>query len=109
MNANELRIGDYVKFPTGSFYKVDMLYDDFSSLLYWMPIPLTEELLLKFGATNLKDKIVFDRFMLTYFESYKYWYVTDLKTNCYLTKVEFVHEWQNFVFVMNGTELTLKP
>lgn len=26
----------------------------------------------------------------------------------YLTKVEFVHEWQNFVYAMNSTELELR-
>lgn len=76
------------------------------------PILLTEEWLLKLGAqevgisTNLFE---FNRFFLRWFPNYKYWYITDKYTNGYITKVEFVHEWQNIVFALNGQELEVKP
>lgn len=72
-------------------------------------IQLTEEWLLKLGATAYFDNCYcYDRFKLLYKYEYKYWYVQDSDILTYLTKVEFVHEWQNFVFVMNGQELELK-
>ena len=69
---------------------------------------LTEEWLLKFRANKVLNVFCYDRFRLAYKKEYKYWYVQDINTLTYLTKVEFVHEWQNFVFVMNGQELELK-
>jgi hypothetical protein len=73
------------------------------------PIPLTEEWLLKFGSkkTLVNETLIFDRFKLVYKLAYKYWYVLDLNTLTYLTKVEFVHEWQNFVYIINGKELEI--
>ena len=72
------------------------------------PILLSEEWLLKFAAKPKfqNTEFIYDRFRLIWKESYKYWYVIDSESLSYLTKIEFVHEWQNFVFVMNGTELT---
>ena len=47
-------------------------------------------------------------FMLIWKDAYKFWYVIDKQSLCYVTKIEFVHEWQNFVFVMKGKELKIK-
>jgi hypothetical protein len=68
-------------------------------------IPLTEEWLLKFNADKHDGFYSYHRFKLLWKPLYGYWYVIDLQNWTYLTKVEFVHEWQNFVFVMNGEEL----
>lgn len=72
------------------------------------PIPLTEEILLKCGSiSTVKGFHHQDRFSLRWLEAYKYWYVTDMETGAYITKVEFVHEWQNTYFVLQGEELEI--
>lgn len=73
------------------------------------PIPLTEELLLKCGSiSTVKGFHYHDRFSLRWVEAYKYWYVTDMETGCYITKVEFLHEWQNTWYVLQGEELNIE-
>ena len=119
--ANELRIGNLVYEQYDSPYTIETItpgwiqisdnYEEYDSEIESLrPIPLTEEWLSKFGVSKVMSENIFyyDRFILTYKTNYKYWYVQDINTLTYLTKVEFVHEWQNFVFVMNGQELELK-
>jgi hypothetical protein len=75
------------------------------------PIPLTEEWLLKLGAKEVRigtNLFEYDRFYLRWHPQYKYWYVTEVQNNAYITKVEYVHEWQNAVFALNGQELEVK-
>jgi hypothetical protein len=87
-------------------------YENCSQFIkYVFPIPLTEEILLKCGgkkANSEKRHIEHDRFLLRWLEAYKYWYVTDIETGAYITKVEFVHEWQNVFWSLNGQELTVQ-
>ncbi len=71
-------------------------------------IPLTVSMLLNSGGETRIAGIVYDRFLLTWKDEYKYWYVTDKETGSYITKVEFFHEWQNVVYALNGQELTIK-
>jgi hypothetical protein len=118
MKANKLRIGNWVNqvgFAVQDGYPKDhkKLHQikegkeiDFSSFME--PIKLTDDWLLKFGAKK-HDVLTFyhDRFRLDWKEAYGYWYVMDLETLTYMTKVEFVHEYQNFFHVMNGQELTI--
>ena len=117
--ANELRIGNLVYEQYDSPYTIETItpgwiqisdnYEEYDSEIESLrPIPLTEEWLLKFRANKVLNVFCYDRFLLTYKTAYKYWYIQDSNTLTYLTKVEFVHEWQNFVFVMNGQELELK-
>lgn len=70
-------------------------------------IPLTEEWLIKFGAKKFDSDFIIDRFRLLHKSAYGYYYVIDKQTNVYFSKVEFVHEWQNLFFAMNGMELIL--
>lgn len=122
---NELRIGNLVSFENADFNicKVCSIYIthfnavnistyiDYGDSLRtnYKPIPLTEEWLVKLGAkTSGNNQIVYDRFLLTWKPEYKYWYVVCVNTLAYMTKIEYVHEWQNFVYVMNNQELTIK-
>jgi hypothetical protein len=116
MKANELRIGNYINYINETI-TVDGIndIDVFNSKIGDIPlhcvfgIELTKEWLIKFGFTELsKNVFLYDRFKILFVGKYNFWYVNDKKTNVYLTKVEFVHELQNFVFIMNGTELELK-
>lgn len=73
------------------------------------PIELSEEILLKCPQTK-KDGdaiILMDRFRFVWKPQYKYWYVLTKDYFEYLTKIEFVHELQNFVYPLSGTELEI--
>ena len=69
---------------------------------------MTEEWLLKLGAEENEGCFIHDRFKLQFHDTYKFWYVFDVTLMAYITKVEFVHEWQNVYFALNGEELTVK-
>jgi hypothetical protein len=82
-----------------------------------IPIPLTEEWLLKFHYSSEEIEIskrfpnemtIYDRFLFIWKPEYKYWYVVTAYHKEYLTKIEFVHEYQNFIFTLMDIELTLK-
>ena len=118
IQANELRIGNFLIHVNGEIEKVHSVrYINGRSKIngaqadQFNPIPLTEEWLVNLGAeevgigTNLFE---YDRFYLRWHPQFKYWYVTQLVSGEYITKVEFVHEWQNLVFALNGEELEVK-
>jgi hypothetical protein len=95
MKANELRIGNYVQFPSGLEYEVDIIYKDYVMLKNWNPITLTENWLLKLGFTYDQETYVFERkgikievidnhFIFNYFYGIKYLkYVHELQNLCY--------------------------
>jgi len=116
MKATELRIGNLVNykivdklderkewFEPCEIDAVDLQVIDSD----YQPIPLTGEWLLKFGATAFDGNFIIERFRLIYKPDYKYYYVVDKYSNVYFSKVEFVHEWQNLFYSMNGNELKL--
>ena len=127
MKATELRIGnlvwdDYsgemivsgISKPNGlkeslSLKKLDGLPEGSYLCEGIQPIPLTEELLLKFGNAEKgifpNEVVIYDRFIFIWKENYKYWYVVTIEHQEYLTKIEFVHEYQNFYFALTGEEL----
>ena len=121
MKTKELRIGDLIEY-NGNIYPVAAI--DHNSVTIFRDnaticpsdrvinfIPLTEERLLKLGNAEKKrfpDEVdVYDRFRFIWKDAYKYWYVVTIKSKEYLTKIEFVHEYQNFIFALTGEELTM--
>jgi hypothetical protein len=127
MRTIELKIGNIVKLnnpkyrpnETGKTFSIigftfDNIrisdgFDDFGQLPEFIePIPLTQEILEKlhpdFKVLVGKHCSV-NRFKLFYAETYKLWRVYIDST--FITKVEFVHEWQNVYFALNGEELKL--
>ena len=111
MKSNEVRVGNFVLF---SGVKTKVIPQDFatqcrginsSEMPNFEPIPLAEEWLLKSGAKKKKSCFVYDRFTLLYSKTYKFFSVGDTETGAYFTKVEFLHEWQNFIYTVNGVEL----
>jgi len=121
MEANELRLNNYTSCNFGivqisairdiecEVHNADFNVNTCVFTNKLEPIPLTEEILLKCGSTELiKGFHYHDRFNLKWMEAYKYWYVTDIVTGAYITKVEFVHEWQNTWFVLQGQELSVQ-
>lgn len=130
MEASELRIGNYVwddysgemivsrlDYSTESCYlrKGWSLPSGFYSLKDVKPIPLTEEWFKRFHTEDQIEKSVrfpneitiYDRFLFIWKPEYKYWYVVTAYHKEYLTKIEFVHEYQNFILSLTGTELTI--
>lgn len=104
---NKFSIGcEHINKITNAYYQN---YHQFAE--YIQPIPLTEEWLLKLNVDIEKVNnyiFIIDRFRLSWNKTYKFWYVMDKTSLCYITKVEYIHEWQNTYYVLNGTELTIK-
>lgn len=104
MKANELRIGNYVGFPSGATYIVDMIYSDYEGLSYWKPIPLTEELLLRLEAVKLD------------FKDYPSYNLKGIQINFingmwieYVSRIEItgLHHLQNIFYFRMNEELTI--
>ena len=119
IKKNELRIGNLVNQPQiphiakiiAIDYRGEEYYCKFENIhsVCWCsdiePIELTEEWLLKGGAKKKKSCFVYDRFTLLYSKTYNFFSVRDTETGAYITKIEFVHEWENLIFILNGTEI----
>jgi hypothetical protein len=122
MNANEFRIGNYVKFPDNLIHKVDMLYKDFAGLKIWQPITLTEKWLLDFGFVKTHNKW----FEINYFTDCKHTEEkmgilinlvsnrcaildTDTEQQSAMTgkRIYYVHQLQNLYFALTGEELVV--
>ena len=130
MKANDFRLGNLVYYriedPMDERKEWDEInpidYDDIRCFVQYednseyRPIPLTEELLLKLHSDEEIEKsgrfpneiTIYDRFLFIWKENYKYWYVITSNHKEYLSKIEFVHEYQNFIFALTGNELTIK-
>ncbi|MFA5727711.1 MAG: hypothetical protein WC886_08735 [Saccharofermentanaceae bacterium] len=80
------------------------------------PIPLNKDILLNFHSVDeievsarfQNELTIYDRFLFIWKEEYEFWYVVTADHKEYLTKIEFVHEYQNFIFALTGQELELK-
>lgn len=128
MKATELRIGNYVWDDYSGEMIVSQINNEWIYLRKTLnltdgaykidsikPIPLTEEWLLKLHSeddikisTRFPNEVnVFKRFRLIWKAEYKYWYVVTSGSKEYLTKIEFVHEYQNFIFALVGEELLI--
>lgn len=114
LQAKDLRIGNLVYYVK-DIVRIDVsdlavfkLYEKNGEETYYRPIPLTEEWLLKSDCEKNDEGFICDRFILTWNAVYKFWYVREDQLGAYLTKLEYVHEWQNFYFILQGEELTLK-
>jgi hypothetical protein len=129
MKNIELRIGNLVYYHIEDSMDERKEYDEISTIDYddlriltefkdnpeYKPIPLTQEWLLKFHSDDeieiskrFPDEITIDdRFIFIWEQGLKYWYVVTAYHKEYLTKIEFVHEYQNFIFALTGEELSI--
>ena len=116
MNANELRIGNYVHRQSGKMvvnrddvYKIENI--NLQSALKYEPIPLTEECLLKFGFIKYGHilKIHLNEGLgVNYNKDLKIWYLDIHFTTTAKIQINYVHQLQNLYFALTGEELTLK-
>ena len=117
MKSNELRIGNWVEQPNNGVTRVTAILNDLQIKTetgyvdkYCMPIPLTEEWLLKFGfELDIEDggyqkgkyKVsVSDEGCL--FFIYIGYYPEEI------AEFKYVHQLQNLYFALTGEELELK-
>ena len=119
----ELRIGNYVEY-NGEIIKLDgsllCCYIQNELEFPLNPIPLTEEILLKFGFNEVEGERWCD--MHEEFEECNYYYLSMFKIyynpetdifeddNLYHFNVnlKYVHQLQNIYFALTGEELTFK-
>jgi len=101
---NELRIGNYIQFSSGSVYSVDIIYKDYTMLKNWFAIALNKEWFNIFGFVFDEEERVFQKqgirielvdgdFIFNYFYGLKY--------------LKNVHELQNMYFSLTAIELTV--
>ena len=131
MISTELRIGNLVHYHIEDSMDERKEWDEVNPIDYddlriltefkdnpeYKPIILTVEWLKKLHRNEDEIEIskrfpneitIYDRFLFIWKESYKYWYVVTTYSKEYLTKIEFVHEYQNFIYALTGEELTIK-
>lgn len=128
MEANELRIGNYVMASYGDDnfkvekvtavlnYGINQYYDGAEFMLdYIKPIPLTEELLVKMGGMTTNDSTWLDFIISSHtpFVSYNhadkcFYFHTAALEDKFSFKVLYLHQLQNLYFALTGEELVIK-
>ena len=109
MKAQDFRIGNLV-YAFKGVWEIDST--DFANpeqIETYEPIPLTKEWMGKIeGMEQTTHRFHCKRFRYVYHPEYKLWRILDKNSLVYLTKIEYLHELQNFWYVMYGEELKLK-
>ena len=118
MNANELRLGNYVMIHDYAKGNRQQTVEELGvcqvNLLdeqYCTPIPLTEEWLLKFGFETWETEVSL--------QIYDFWQLYNLKIAIYKGNfytdinakkifIKHVHQLQNLYFALTSEELTIK-
>src|SRR5690606_15102062 len=78
------------------FIKMDALRHSYVSCEHLDGIPITPEFLEQSGHTKMEEGLyVYDRIRIRHLPQYGYWYISDNYHEGYLTKVEYVHEYQD--------------
>ena len=131
MEVNELRIGNYinqVKYRNGDcnvirkvasvnkegFLNVDVLGEHTIrslQIIFFEPIPLTEEWLLKFGFIKYRHilKIHLNEGLgVNYNKDLKIWYLDIHFTTTAKIQINYIHQLQNLYFALTGEELSIK-
>jgi len=117
IQANELRIGNYVDFKGLWIGQINGIHKggpgimDNNGIFSWegfRPIPITEEWLLKFGFIETSTQE--HRFELNPFVVYLWLtgVIVEIGKEFYETDNKYVHQLQNIVFALTGKELEIK-
>jgi hypothetical protein len=118
MKANELRIGNLLMFTDFPARKervicgADISYAEKEPDwldAFWTPIPLTEELLLRFGfVDDLANGFDLNGIHIEFILGVGFvFYIDGVFGNSLV--IESVHQLQNLYFALTGQELELKP
>lgn len=126
MKASEVRIGNLCKYHVrdsieGDSFVINTIdYEDIRILFGnededYIPIPLTEEWLLKFGFTKSKKNFslgvhqkLFSGVMIFIFDKLLQKWIFSIGKYKDITRVQYVHQLQNLYFALTGEELKLK-
>jgi hypothetical protein len=121
MKANEMRIGNLVKLLEGTVFTISSIEQKGFTVqnkeeTTWIeaeefePIPLTEELLLKFGFKKTMQwtfsKELVSNLNLVYYLGEKGWSI-GYKNYSDFSNLKYVHQLQNLWFSLTGKELQL--
>lgn len=114
MNANELRLGNYVKFPNNDkplIVNLRILQLHFSGDTNYAPIPLNADWLLKFRFLHLGIGFVSEDNLLFIYGNkdgkYEIFLYQSEQEDSYLAHFQFVHQLQNLYFALTGKDLTI--
>ena len=105
MTANELRIGNLILDEDSNImYRVDLnFFHDLSLGGFLMddliPIPLTEEWLVKFGFENKTKTFVLNNISIKQQTKGYFFYLSIM--------IQYVHQLQNLYFALTGEELKI--
>lgn len=108
MNAQELRIGNYI---SNGVLPIKAGYDQVRFAEIFEPIPLTEEWLLKFGFVFRGIYYHFplnDIFKLEQYKHKNSFWLRHGKESIDCTRINYVHQLQNLYFALTGQELTIQ-
>lgn len=117
MNVNELRIGNLVyhkdnplpqKVDGIDLYKIQSEYiSEYSMPDHFKPIPIVEELLLKFGFTKNEHDLTLDNgyVLFRFFPLVRGFEIVIEGQALPLYKYYYIHQIQNIYFALTGEEL----
>lgn len=118
MNANELRIGNWVEFD-GRQFQIDSVAREFPTLnteefgigvVDWnniSPIVISEEVLLKCGFVKAWGDYSIDDYSYSFSGQFSY---IDAETIYVIAQnIKYLHQLQNLCFALTGQELTYTP
>lgn len=109
IQANELRIGNYVRDNLGGILRIKGVQEE-SVLFYIIPIPITEDILLKCGFKRDIDIVYryYFEFNLDVILAYE---IDDnsirIGDSWEFGKIQYLHELQNLIFALTKTELEI--
>lgn len=126
MEANELRIGNYYRqLVLGDVVRVDLFtFSEWYSSIrcgddstgdYMMPIPITEEWLVKLGFDYIKNHKEYHNrginegayHLKRVGDAFNRWYLYH-KEKMITSNIRFIHQLQNLYFALTGIELEIK-
>lgn len=126
MEAEELRIGNWINHPENYAIEVNSTTIDLMSILKnnrFNPIPLTEEVLLNSGFEKIESRQ--DYFELSSYDPYnptpegcrinvffdfdgvRLWYAFESDGARLIRRIHYVHQLQNLYFALTGEELEI--
>ena len=119
IKPNELRIGNCIDYG-GSYECNGIFTEEFARYMFdvrdeWdllEPIPITEDLLVKMGFYKSQNDesefytALWDVFVIAKDTDYE---CHLMGPDCFLARINYVHQLQNLYFVLTGEELEVKP
>jgi hypothetical protein len=112
MTANELRIGNWLQLETYIKYQING--DGYNTVLdLTIPIPLTEEILLKCGFKNGVMLMIDETENVIYFDKYDKAFYTysglgEPYSYGFKSNIKHLHQLQNLYFALTNQELNIE-